>query len=122
MDNKDAPWMTKHCKTAILRNKRVIKKWIKNGRKINEKYYVNKIQNATNKFIRETKKAYINNLASKLCDPSCGSKTFWRCHNKLLNSKKETNLPPILLNGELITNLNQKAEIFNTFLLNNVLF
>jgi len=91
--DKDAPWITDEVKTAIRRNKRVYRKWVKKGRIKEEKNKINIIQNETNSIISKAKRAYTDNLGKKLCDPNCGQKVFWSFYKRLLNNKKEHKYP-----------------------------
>ena len=63
--DKDAPWITDEVKTAIRRNKRVYRKWVKKGRIKEEKNKINRIQNETNSIISKAKRAYTDNLGKK---------------------------------------------------------
>jgi hypothetical protein len=74
--DKDAPWITDEVKTAIRRNKKVYRKWVKKGRIKEEKNKINRIQNETKSIISKAKRAYTDNLSKKLCDPNCGQKVF----------------------------------------------
>ena len=65
--------------------------------------------------IEEAKSKYMENLGKKLCDPSCGHKTFWTAYKRLANKKKNTNIPPILENGSYITCFRKKADLFNSY-------
>ncbi len=113
--DKDAPWITDTVKTAIRRNKRVYRKWAKNGRNKEEKNKINRIQNETNILISEAKRTYTENLSKKLCDPNCGQKVFWSSYKRLLNNNKNTNIPPISDNGTLVSDFKKKAGIFNKY-------
>ena len=76
---------------------------------------MNKIQNETNKVIRDAKESYIKSLSKKLCNPMTGPKVFWSSYKRLMNNTKNTNIPPILENGSFISNFKQKASIFNNY-------
>ena len=56
-NDKDAPWITPKLKTAIRRNARVYRKWVKRGRKEQEHDNVREVQNITNKLIKQAKKS-----------------------------------------------------------------
>ena len=43
ISDKDAPWMTPEVKCAIKRNKRIYNKWLKNGRKNDDKATINQV-------------------------------------------------------------------------------
>ena len=42
-------------------------------------------------------------------------KTYWKIINRFLSNKKISAIPPLLVNGEIISNFSQKASIFNNF-------
>ena len=113
--DKDAPWITPAVKSAVKRNKRVYKKWVQRGRISEEKAHVNYVQKETNNIIKLAKKAYIDDLSKKNCDPHSGVKVFWSAYKRLLNNKKNTNIPPIVDGETLITNFQEKANIFNEY-------
>ena len=113
--NKDAPWITPAVKSAIRRNSRVYRKWVKRGRKPEDHENVREVQNMTNKLIRGAKKIYYENLGNKLSDPQTGQKCFWNAFKKISNKKKTTNIPPIIENDVYISNFQQKASIFNDY-------
>ena len=54
-------------------------------------------------------------LSKKLTDPDTGIKAYWQSINKLLNKKKFKNIPPLLENDILVTNVQTKTTIFNDF-------
>ena len=58
---------------------------------------------------------YYRNLGRKLSDPSNGIKTFWSTMNRLIDKKKNINIPRLLENGLFVTNLEAKANIFDEF-------
>ena len=41
--------------------------------------------------------------------------TYWKIISRFLNNKKFSAIPPLLVNGEIISNFSQKASIFNKF-------
>ena len=85
-DDKDVPWITPQIKTAIKRNSRLYRKWIKRGRKVQEHNYVREIRNITNNLIRKAKQDYYLKLGNKLSDPKIGPKDFWTAFKKLVNN------------------------------------
>jgi hypothetical protein len=108
-------WITPEIKRAIKRNQRVYRKWNTRGRKPEGRENVKSIQNLTSHLIRVAKDSYIANLAKKLCDSRRGSKIFWTAFKRLINKKKNTNIPPLIENGVFVTDFNQKSNIFNTY-------
>ena len=117
-NEKDAPWITPQIKTAIKRNSRVYRKWVKRGRIDSDRDNVRKVQNDTNKLIKSTKETYYFTLGSKLSDPRVGQNDFWNAYKKVVNKKRNTNIPPIIHDGFFISNFKRKAEIFNQYFAN----
>ena len=110
----ESPWVTSIVRMAINRNKRVYKKWIQRGRISADKHHVNVVQKQTNKIIKDAKQEYIDNLSTKICDPQSGHKVFWNAYKRLINKKKNTNIPPILGDdNSFISNFHRKAEILS---------
>ena len=52
-------------------------------------------------------------MRAKLDNPKSAPKTYWTIINKFLSQKKIPIIPPILVNGELVSDYKQKAKIFN---------
>ena len=63
--------------------------------------------------INESKDRYIAKMSSQLDNPKSVPKTYWSIINKFLTNKKLHVIPPILVNGELVSDFKQKANIFN---------
>ena len=114
-NEKYAPWITPQVKTAIKRNARVYRKWVSRGRNPKDHDNVRKVQNETNKLIKEAKSPYYCNLGSKLSDPNAGQKEFWSAYRKIVNKKQNTNIPPIIKDGRYISDFKEKANIFNEY-------
>ena len=57
----------------------------------------------------------MKNLGRKITDRDQGSKTYWTVFNRLLNRKKVMNIPPLLENCILVTNVQTKATMLNNF-------
>ena len=88
-------------KTAIKRNHHVYNKWVSSGK------YEGKI--------RAAKANYERDLEDKLCTSSTGSNIFWSAVNRLVDNKKNTNIPPILENDVFVSSFSEKAKIFNEY-------
>ena len=54
--------------------------------------------------IVEAKEKYTNKLSKKLDDPSTMPKGYWSILNTFLNNKKAPNIPPLNVNGKIISN------------------
>ena len=114
-NDRDAPWITSEVKTSIKKNRRVFKKWVSNGRKPEDRDVVTRVQHETNKIITKAKNDYLTDLGEKICDPNTGQKCFWTAFNRLLNNKKNTNIPPLIENNKYISCFKEKAKIFNDY-------
>ena len=114
-NDKDAPWITTSLKTTIKRNSRVYRKWVQHGRNPTEHQNVRDVQKSTNKLIKQAKQTYFTSLGKKLSDPNTGQKSFWTVYKRIINSKKQTNIPPLIENDVFISNFLQKADVLNDF-------
>ena len=54
-------------------------------------------------------------LEKNLGDPSRSIKTYWTTLRTLWNGKKVPNIPLLVVNNELITDSEAKANIFNKY-------
>ena len=66
-------------------------------------------------YISKCKNDYFIRLGKKLGDPSRSIKTYWATLRTLWNGKKVPNIPPLLVNDELISEFEVKANIFNKY-------
>ena len=58
---------------------------------------------------------YIEDLSDKLCNPKSNNNVFWSAYKKLLNNKKQSNIPPLLENNIFVTIFLEKATIFKNY-------
>ena len=114
-NDRDGPWVTPEVKTAIKRQNRIYKKWVERGRNEVDKHRVYNNQKETKKLIDEAKKSYIEKLSKKMTNPCSGQKEFWNAFKRLVNDKKNTNIPPIKDGDLLVTDFKKKADIFNSY-------
>ena len=52
-------------------------------------------------------------LSSKLNNPDTSPRRYWSIINRFLNNKKMPIIPPVLLEGNLISDFEKKAELLN---------
>ena len=114
-NDKDPPWITRQVKTAIKRKHRVFRKFMNSGRKQEDWENFKIVRNETSRKVANAKEEYFSNLGQKLSDPANGIKTFWSTMNRLINKKKNINVPPLLENGLFVTNIEAKTNIFNEY-------
>ena len=53
-------------------------------------------------------------LSKELDDSSTMPNAYWSILNTFLNNKKIPNIPPLNVNGKIISNFEKKAELFNS--------
>ena len=64
----------------------------------------------------EAKKSHILKMTKKLADSNTSPKTYWTILNRLLCNKKLPTIPPLPVDGKLVSDFCKKANIFNNFL------
>ena len=72
------------------------------------------LKNALSKSL-EAKKNYILKMTKKLADSNTSSKSYWTILNRLLYNKKLPTIPPLLVDGKMVSDFCKKANIFNNF-------
>ena len=65
--------------------------------------------------ILDAKKKYVRWLSDKLNDPLAAPKTYWSILNRFLKNSKIYAIPPLLVNGDIITKFSGKADLFSKF-------
>ena len=118
--DRDAPWITDDVKKAVKRKHRMYRRYVKRGRKPEDRTPVKQVKNYATKMITDSKYKY-SRLGEKLCDLNVGIKTYWKTLHKIINKKQVMSIPPILLNGAFITNFKIKLICSINFLSNSVL-
>ena len=82
------------------------------------KPYLDELQEKTDEYaalILDAKERYVRCMSSKLNDPLTAPKTYWSILSRFLNNKEIPTIPPLLVNGDIITNFSERADIFNKF-------
>ena len=114
--HKDGPWMTPEIKGIILEKAKVYKLTKNNpdnavlGRRLQE------LQSSCKRAIKTAKGNYRTKLGSILDAPNTGPKKYWSVLKRIIHKRKVARIPPIRsANNSLITDVSQKADIFNIF-------
>ena len=63
----------------------------------------------------EAKKNYILEITKKRTDSNTSPKTCWTILNHLLYNKTLPTMPPLLVDGKLVSDFCRKANVFNNF-------
>ena len=100
-------YLKERCKLTIF--------FYKNSqRKIDHDKVFEKSEECT-KQILEAKKNYILKMTKKLADSNTSPKTCLTILNSLLYTKNLPTIPPLLVDGKLVSDFCKKANIFNNF-------
>ena len=65
--------------------------------------------------ISQRKDNYFLQLAKKLNDPQINAKTYWSILKTFFNGRKIPTIPPLLIDGKIVSDFKEKANIFNEF-------
>ena len=94
-NNRDPPWMTPSFKSAIKRKHRIYKKYISvDANQMIENMWV-LFRNQTSPKITQAKDEYFSSFGKKLSHPVHGTKCYWTTLNKIMDTKKISNTPPL---------------------------
>ena len=104
----------------------IIKKSLKERCKLTKIFYKNdqrkfnrdKVLEKSEEYIKqilEAKKNYILKMTKNLADSNISSKSYWTILNRLLYNKKLPTIPPLLVDGKMVSDLCKKAKSFNNF-------
>ena len=113
--HKDAPWMTREIKQKLKEKTNIYRKFVRNKFDLGYKELLNEKTIETSSLIVTAKENYYRNEGKKLLDPTLGPKKYWSILNSFLGNKKMPTIPPLMENGEIITDYLGKAEIFNNY-------
>ena len=120
--NKDSVWMTPEVKNVLREQGKVYRRYVKNGRRDEDFASLSRAQSRTKRAVKDAKKLYYSRLAGSLNDPNLVSKKYWSILNQFLHKKKSPRIPPVRdASNNLVADTVEKTNIFNRFLLINVL-
>ena len=108
--------MNENIKSKIKTKNLLFKQYIQNGRSESDFMFLENLITEINELISPTKNLYYENLAKKLNNPLLQAKTYWSILKSFYNEKKIPTIPPLLVDNNFVTDIQTKANIFNTFL------
>ena len=97
--------MTDDIKSRLTEKFKIKKKYYKYGQ---IKSHLNELQEKTD----DDKEMYVRCTSNKLIDPLTASKKCYSTLNCLLNNRKIPAIPRLLVNGDIVSNFSEKAELF----------
>ena len=122
-DDKDPPWFNRAIWSLIQKKKKdTFNKYRKSKNNIQLLQHLRILQEKLNSFIGVSKQNYYSRMSAKLTKFHKSSKAYWSLLKTFLNNKKIPLIPPLYHQGDFITNFKIKAELFNSFLLVNVVW
>ena len=114
-DDKDPVWMNEKIKEKINSKNHIYKNYVKQGRKETDFVHLERSIKELNNLIVSSKESYYRRLGMRLNDPKLQVKTYWSIMKTFYNEKKIPLIPPLLVNGQFVTDVKTKANIFNKF-------
>ena len=115
VDDKDPVWMNETIKSKMKTRNKLFKQYVQNGRFESDFILIERFVKELNELISHTKTLYYENLAKKLNNPLLQAKTYWSILKTFYNDKKVPLIPPLLIDDKFITDIQDKANIFNKF-------
>ena len=97
----------------LKKRSKLAKKHYNNPTSHNKDMLVNTVTECP-RLIIEAKEKNVTRLSAQLEDSNAAPKTYWSILNRFLHNKKIANIPPILVNGEVVSNFSEKVELFNS--------
>ena len=109
---KTPEWINKSSRLSFKKRTKLTKKYHMHPTVSNNEALDIQSQECT-LLINESKDIYIAKMSARLNNPRSVLKRYWSVINKFLINKKIPIMPPILVNGELVSDCKQKANTFN---------
>ena len=107
--------MTDNIKKSLKQRPKLTNIFYKNGLRNSDHIKVFEKSEECTSLISEAKKNYVLKMTSKLEDSNTASKTYWSTLNRFLYNKKIPAIPPLLVDGNFISDFCEKANLFNNF-------
>ena len=107
--------MNEIIKSKIKTKNLLFKQYIQNGRLESDFVFLQALITEINELISSIRNVYYENLAKKLNNPLLQVKTYWSILKTFYNEKNIPLIPPPLVDNNFVTDIQTKANIFNTF-------
>ena len=105
--------MTNKTKNLLKVRSKLTKYFYRNGQRESDRNKVLEKSAECTREILEAKRQYILIMTSKLEDAFSAPKTYWTIINHLLYNKKIPAIPPLLVDGNFVSDFNKKANLFS---------
>ena len=117
-DDKDPPWFSTKIKSLLQDKNKIYKNFRKDCNNTQLLRKLEYLQSRLNNLIDFSKHNYYLRMANKLNSIQKSSKSYWSLLKSFLNNKKIRIIPPILHNNIFVTDFIKKAELFNSYFVN----
>ena len=110
-----APWITQAIKNFLRKKNRAYNSFVRNSRPDDKLEGIQNMISEGARLIEEARRNYFLKAGKTLATPGTSSKNYWTLINTVLNKVKIPMIPPLLENGLFVTDLTEKAQIFNDY-------
>ena len=114
-DDNDPPWLNEQMKNLIRLKNKMFQLYLQNGKKQNDYILLQNADHQLSDLLNRNKNKYYERLTAKLNNPRTSAKAYWTILKTFVNGKKTPSIPPLFSNGQFVTEVVSKANIFNTF-------
>ena len=109
-----ATWMNDDIKSKIKLKHKLYHRYLRHKRNNEDLAKLEHLRNEIDNLISKSKKEYYQDNNRRLNDPLTSSKTYWSIMETFFNGKEVPVIPLLLFNGALVTDFQEKANIFNS--------
>ena len=111
---REPAWVTRNLTHAYRKYKKAFKTFLKNGCPDNGSDRIDDLKAEYTKLVNDAKERYLVGQGAKLSQ-ACDIQQIWAIIKNFLNKSKTTIIPPILLNNAFVSDIQEKANLFNEF-------
>ena len=110
INDSDPPWINEEIKRKKKTKDKTFQQYLRNGRKIADFEVVDKEAAEFSEMTHNQKESYFYDLSVKLNDPHTSPETYWSIIKSCYNGRKNPMIPPLSVNGKVITNFKEKSQ------------
>ena len=114
-DDNNPPWLNEQMKNLIRLKNKMFQLYLQNGKKQNDYILLQNADHQLSDLLNRNKNKYYERLTAKLNNTRTSAKAYWSILKTFVNGKKTPSIPPLFSNGQFVTDVVSKANIFNTF-------
>ena len=114
-DDKDPPWLNSRIKSLLQSKNKIFKNYRQNKSNLQLINKLNFFQERLRDLITISKNNYYKRMANKLNNLQRNSKAYWSLLKSFSNNKTISLIPPLFHENKFVTNVLEKAELFNSF-------